>query len=90
MEQVAGGLDAKALPPPNRPTIARPHRCCMPEEHPIAFTALQPVTAQMTDGHDCGAAQEVLVDEKVSVCDGFVVQTTQGTRFVDAASDGRQ
>src|SRR6185436_19747057 len=54
-------------------------------DHPIAYTALQPGTpVQTSDGHPFATVQAVLVDEKVSVFDGIVVQTEQGTRFVDA------
>ena len=59
----------------------------MPEaqDHPIAYTALQPGTPVHTsDGHPFATVQTVLVDEKVSVFDGIVVQTAEGTRFVDA------
>jgi hypothetical protein len=59
----------------------------MPEahDHPIAYTALQPGTpVQTSDGHHFAAVHAVLVDEKVSVFDGIVVQTEEGTRFVDA------
>ena len=59
----------------------------MPEahDHPIAYTALQPGTpVQTNDGHPFATVHAVLVDEKVSVFDGIVVQTAQGTRFVDA------
>jgi hypothetical protein len=53
--------------------------------HPIAYTALQPGTpVQTSDGHPFATVQAVLVDEKVAVFDGIVVQTTEGTRFVDA------
>ena len=53
--------------------------------HPIAYTALQPGTpVQTSDGHPFATVQAVLVDEKVSVFDGIVVQTEGGTRFVDA------
>jgi len=53
--------------------------------HPIAYTALQPGTpVQTSDGHPFATVQAVLVDEKVSVFDGIVVQTAEGTRFVDA------
>jgi len=53
--------------------------------HPIAYTALQPGTPVHTsDGHAFATVQAVLVDEKVSVFDGIVVQTAEGTRFVDA------
>ena len=52
---------------------------------PIAYTALQPGTpVQTVDGEHFATVQAVLVDEKVSVFDGIVVQTTNGTRFVDA------
>ena len=54
-------------------------------DHPIAYTALQPGTPVHTsDGYPFATVQAVLVDEKVSVFDGIVVQTTQGSRFVDA------
>ncbi|MEP9365675.1 hypothetical protein ABLE68_22090 [Nocardioides sp. CN2-186] len=59
----------------------------MPDEsvHPIAYTALQPGTpVQTSDGHDFATVESVLVDEVVSVFDGIVVQTADGTRFVDA------
>jgi len=54
-------------------------------DHPIAYTALQPGTpVQTSDGHRFATVQAVLVDEKVSVFDGIVVRTEEGTRFVDA------
>jgi len=54
-------------------------------DHPIAYTALQPGTpVQTSEGYSFATVQAVLVDEKVSVFDGIVVQTTEGTRFVDA------
>ena len=59
----------------------------MPEahDHPIAYTALQPGTpVQTSDGSPFATVQAVLVDEKVSVFDGIVVETAEGTRFVDA------
>jgi len=59
----------------------------MPEAHgqPIAYTALQPGTpVQRSDGHHFATVRSVLVDEKVSVFDGIVVQTADGARFVDA------
>ena len=59
----------------------------MSERHgdPIAYTALQPGTpVQTSDGHRFATVQAVLVDEKVSVFDGIVVQTAEGARFVDA------
>jgi hypothetical protein len=59
----------------------------MPEvpDHPLAYTALQPGTSgQTSDGQPFATVQSVLVDEKVSVFDGIVVQTAEGTRFVDA------
>ncbi len=53
--------------------------------HPIAYTALQPGTSvQTSDGHPFATVQAVLVDERVAVFDGIVVQTAEGTRFVDA------
>ena len=58
-------------------------------DHPIAYTALQPGTpVQTSDGHHFATVQAVLVDEKVSVFDGIVVQTTEGARFVDADQIG--
>jgi hypothetical protein len=59
----------------------------MPEadDHPIAYTALQPGTPVRTsNGQEFAHVQAVLVDEKVSVFDGIVVRTAEGTRFVDA------
>jgi len=54
-------------------------------DDPIAYTALQPGTpVQTDDGHQFATVQAVLVDEKVSVFDGIVVQTAEGARFVDA------
>src|SRR5690242_5194290 len=54
-------------------------------EHPIAYTALQPGTPVRTrDGHEFAVVKAVLVDEKVSVFDGIIVETTEGARFVDA------
>jgi sporulation protein YlmC with PRC-barrel domain len=54
-------------------------------DYPIAYTALQPGTpVQTSDGTEFATVQAVLVDEKVSVFDGIVVQTAGGTRFVDA------
>jgi hypothetical protein len=54
-------------------------------DHPIAYTALQPGTpVQTSDGHQFATVQAVLVDEKVSVFDGIVVETVEGARFVDA------
>lgn len=61
----------------------------MSEPHPIAYTALQPGTAvQTSDGHPFATVQAVLVDEKVAVFDGIVVQTADGARFVDADQIG--
>ena len=58
-------------------------------DHPIAYTALQPGTPVHTsDGQPFATVQAVLVDEKVSVFDGIVVQTAEGTRFVDAPHIG--
>lgn len=60
----------------------------MPEapDEPIAYTALQPGTPVHTsDGRPFATVRAVLVDERVSVFDGIVVQTEDGTtRFVDA------
>ena len=58
-------------------------------DHPIAYTALQPGTpVQTSDGHPFATVETVLVDEKVSVFDGIVVQTADGTRFIDADQIG--
>ncbi len=58
-------------------------------DDPIAYTALQPGTpVQTSSGHQFGTVQSVLVDEKVSVFDGIVVDTAEGTRFVDADQIG--
>ncbi len=52
---------------------------------PIAYTALQPGTPVQTgEGVSFATVRAVLVDEKVSVFDGIVVETAGGTRFVDA------
>jgi sporulation protein YlmC with PRC-barrel domain len=54
-------------------------------DHPIAYTALRPGTpVQTSDGNQFATVESVLVDEKVSVFDGIVVQTAEGKRFVDA------
>ncbi len=59
------------------------------QDHPIAYTALQPGTSVQThDGDHFASVQAVWVDEKVSVFDGIVVQTAEGTRFVDADQIG--
>jgi type II secretory pathway component GspD/PulD (secretin) len=58
-------------------------------DRPIAYSALQPGTPVRTrDGQEFATVQSVLVDEKVSVFDGIVVQTTEGARFVDADQIG--
>ena len=58
-------------------------------DDPIAYTALQPGTpVQTSDGNPFATVEAVLVDEKVSVFDGIVVQTAEGTRFVDADQIG--
>lgn len=52
---------------------------------PIAYTALEPGTpVQSSDGQQFGTVASVLVVEEVSVFDGIVVDTADGTRFVDA------
>ncbi len=59
------------------------------DPHPIAYTALQPGTSvQTSDGAHFASVQAVLVDEKVSVFDGIVVETADGKRFVDADQIG--
>ena len=56
---------------------------------PIAYTALQPGTPVHTSGgYPFATVQAVLVDEKVSVFDGIVVQMAEDTRFVDADQIG--
>ena len=58
-------------------------------DHPIAYTALEPNTPVWTsDGTPFAIVQAVLVDALVSVFDGIVVQTADGTRFVDADQIG--
>jgi hypothetical protein len=58
-------------------------------EHPIAYAALQAGTpVQTRDGHQFAVVKAVLVDEKVSVFDGIVVETAHGERFVDADQIG--
>ena len=53
--------------------------------HPIAYTALEPGTpVQTRHGQEFARVREVLVDERVAVFDGIVVETEQGPRFVDA------
>jgi hypothetical protein len=60
------------------------------EATPIAYTALQPGTAvQTSDGVEFGTVVAVLEVEEVDVFDGIVVQTTEGTRFVDADHVGQ-
>jgi hypothetical protein len=55
------------------------------EPTPIAYTALEPGTpVQSSDGQQFGTVVDVLVVEEVSVFDGIVVETSAGTRFVDA------
>lgn len=55
------------------------------EPTPIAYTALEPGTpVQSSDGEQFGTVVAVLVVEEVSVFDGIVVETSGGTRFVDA------
>ncbi len=44
---------------------------------------------QTADGRDFGTVEAVLVDEPVDVFDGINVQTSAGTRFVDADQIGR-
>ncbi|WP_243060308.1 hypothetical protein [Nocardioides sp. SR21] len=59
------------------------------DDHPIAYTALQPGTAVHTqDGQPFATVRSVLVDEKVAVFDGIVVETADGARFVDADQIG--
>ena len=59
------------------------------EPTPIAYTALEPGTpVQSSDGQQFGTVAAVLVVEEVSVFDGIVVETSAGTRFVDADDVG--
>jgi hypothetical protein len=59
------------------------------QDHPIAYTALRPGTpVQTSSGDPFATVRTVLVDEKVSVFDGIVVETAEGTRFVDADQIG--
>ena len=63
----------------------------MPDDtgYPIAYTALEPGTPELTrDGEPFATVEAVLVDEKVSVFDGIVVQTADARRFVDADQVG--
>ena len=54
-------------------------------DHPIAYTALEEGTpVQTSDGRQFATVQAVLVDEKVSVFDGIVVESAEGSRFIDA------
>jgi hypothetical protein len=54
-------------------------------DHPIAYTALEVGTpVQTKEGDAFATVQAVLVDEKVAVFDGILVQSARGTRFVDA------
>ncbi len=58
--------------------------------HPIAYTALQPGTpVQTRDGQEFATVQAVLVDEKVAVFDGIVVETEQGTGSSTPIRSGR-
>jgi len=60
------------------------------EPVPIAYTALQRGTAvQTSDGREFGTVADVLVDEPVDVFDGINVETSAGTRFVDADQVGQ-
>jgi len=59
------------------------------QDHPIAYTALESGTpVQTSDGVHFATVRSVLVDEKVSVFDGIVVETAEGPRFVDADQIG--
>lgn len=56
---------------------------------PIAYSALQPGTpVQSSDGEQFGTVEAVLVVEEVDVFDGIVVETAEGSRFVDADHAG--
>lgn len=55
------------------------------EATPIAYTALQAgAPVQSSDGQQFGTVAAVLVVEEVDVFDGIVVETPDGSRFVDA------
>lgn len=70
--------------------LTRPYAGGMSDEpHPIAYTALRPGTPVRTsEGNQFATVEAVLVDEKVAVFDGIVVQTAGGPRFVDADQVG--
>ena len=60
------------------------------EPVPIAYAALQPGTpVQTSDGQEFGTVAAVIVDAPVDVFDGINVETSHGTRFVDADQIGR-
>jgi hypothetical protein len=53
---------------------------------PIAYLVLRPGTAVYTSGRErIGTVERVLFDQQEDVFDGIVVQTDDGTRFVDAS-----
>ncbi len=55
------------------------------EPTPIAYTGLATGTpVQASDGTDIGTVETVLDVPDLDVFDGIVVQTEQGSRFVDA------
>ena len=55
------------------------------EPSPIAYTALRPGTpVQSSNGQAFGTVETVLTVKEVDVFDGIVVDTAEGTRFIDA------
>jgi hypothetical protein len=59
------------------------------DPRPIAYTALEAGTpVQSSDGQQFGTVGAVLAVDEVSVFDGIVVETPEGSRFVDAGHVG--
>ena len=56
---------------------------------PIAYEALSPGTPVFdTGGAEVGKVKKVLADEQEDVFDGIVIETADGTRFIDAPQIG--
>src|SRR5436309_835937 len=56
---------------------------------PIAYEALSPGTPVFdTGGAEVGNVKKVLTDEQEDVFDGIVIETADGTRFIDAPQIG--
>ena len=56
---------------------------------PIAYEALSPGTPVFDNGGaEVGKVKEVLADEQEDVFDGIVIETGEGTRFIDASEVG--